>query len=84
MGKRKIKLNTIDKLPLEYELKVVDSGGKVIWAHGGNELKTFEKDQEHISFYKNKGNFVQVKSKGDIRTYPLDNDFNVMKALKGE
>lgn len=83
MGKRKIKLNTIDKLPLEYELKVADSGGKVIWAHGGNELKTFEKDQEHISFYKNKGYFVRVKSNGNVNTYPLDNNFIVMEKLKG-
>lgn len=83
MGKRKVKLNTIDKLPSAYELRVMEKDGKTIWVHSANELNVFKKDQEYISFYKNKGYFVRVKSNGNVNTYPLDNNFIVMEKLKG-
>lgn len=73
---REKKLDTVDTIPLRYEIKVL-CNGSCIWSHAADAIQCFETDFENLKFFKNKEVMVQLRNFNERKVVPLDDDFEI-------
>ena len=73
---REKKLDTVDTIPLRYEIKVL-CNGSCIWSHAADAIQCFEKDFENLEFFKNKDMMVQLRNFNERKAIPLNDYFEI-------
>lgn len=73
---REKKLDTVDTIPLRYEIKVL-CNGSCIWSHAADTIQCFENDFENLKFFKNKDMMVQLRNFNERKVVHLDDDFEI-------
>lgn len=73
---REKKLDTVDTIPLRYEIKIL-CNGSCIWSHAADTIQCFENDFENLKFFKNKDMMVQLRNFNERKVVPLDDGFEI-------